>query len=155
MTFTKIISGGQTGADQAGLQAGTLLSLATGGWMPRGWRTEAGPRPEFAALYGMLEHHAPEYPAGTYRNVLDADATLIFGNIHTPGCRLTMNICGRLHKPWNHVPWPQGALVDRALARSWLRCLSLATLNVAGNRESTNPGIYAFTRDWLMEALHA
>lgn len=45
MPLRWIISGGQTGADQGGLDAGKALGLKTGGLMPKGWRTEAGPRP--------------------------------------------------------------------------------------------------------------
>ena len=35
----KVISGGQTGADQAGLVAARRFGIPTGGWMPRGWKT--------------------------------------------------------------------------------------------------------------------
>lgn len=43
MTLRKIISGGQTGADQGGLRAGRLLHLETGGTAPHNWMTEQGP----------------------------------------------------------------------------------------------------------------
>ncbi|MDX9833982.1 MAG: putative molybdenum carrier protein, partial [Desulfobulbus sp.] len=39
----RIISGGQTGADQAALDAAIALSLPHGGWLPRGRKTESGP----------------------------------------------------------------------------------------------------------------
>jgi Circularly permutated YpsA SLOG family len=39
MLLKKIISGGQTGADQAGLRTAKRLGIETGGWMPQGWRT--------------------------------------------------------------------------------------------------------------------
>lgn len=39
-----IISGGQTGADQAGWRAARRCGLATGGRMPREFETEDGPR---------------------------------------------------------------------------------------------------------------
>ena len=44
----RVISGGQTGADQAGLAVAKRLGIPTGGCMPKGWLTEAGPRPDFA-----------------------------------------------------------------------------------------------------------
>jgi hypothetical protein len=44
--LTKIISGGQTGSDQGGLEAGQKLGLETGGWIPKGWLTEIGANPE-------------------------------------------------------------------------------------------------------------
>jgi RNA polymerase sigma factor (sigma-70 family) len=38
----KVISGGQTGADQAGLFAAEAFGIETGGWMPKGFLTLAG-----------------------------------------------------------------------------------------------------------------
>jgi hypothetical protein len=35
-----IISGGQTGADQGGLFAAEILKIKTGGYAPKGYRTE-------------------------------------------------------------------------------------------------------------------
>jgi hypothetical protein len=42
----KIISGGQTGADQAALDAAIKLGIPHGGWIPKGRLTENGPLPE-------------------------------------------------------------------------------------------------------------
>jgi hypothetical protein len=36
----RVISGGQTGADQGGLRAARACGIPTGGWAPRGWLTE-------------------------------------------------------------------------------------------------------------------
>lgn len=36
MSITKIISGGQTGADRAGLDAAIALGIPHGGWCPKG-----------------------------------------------------------------------------------------------------------------------
>ena len=54
MSIKKIISGFQTGADIGGILAAKRLGLETGGTMPKGFRTEDGPRPEFAELYGAV-----------------------------------------------------------------------------------------------------
>ena len=48
----KIISGGQSGADQAGWRVARAFGIPTGGAMPLGFLTEEGSRPEFAELYG-------------------------------------------------------------------------------------------------------
>lgn len=40
-----IISGGQTGADQAALDAAIILGIPHGGWLPKGRKTEKGPLP--------------------------------------------------------------------------------------------------------------
>ncbi|HJT77421.1 MAG TPA: putative molybdenum carrier protein, partial [Gemmataceae bacterium] len=39
----RVISGGQTGADQAGLAAAKACGIPTGGWMPKGFLTVAAP----------------------------------------------------------------------------------------------------------------
>ena len=41
MTF-KIVSGGQTGVDRAGLEAAIALGLPYGGWVPKGRIAETG-----------------------------------------------------------------------------------------------------------------
>src|SRR5262249_6057013 len=38
----KVISGGQTGVDQVALRAAKACGIPTGGWAPKGWRTEDG-----------------------------------------------------------------------------------------------------------------
>jgi hypothetical protein len=38
--LAKVISGGQTGADQAGRRAARAAGIPTGGWAPLGWKTE-------------------------------------------------------------------------------------------------------------------
>jgi integrase len=39
----KVVTGGQAGADQGGLRAARAAGIATGGFAPKGWATEAGP----------------------------------------------------------------------------------------------------------------
>jgi hypothetical protein len=43
---TKIISGGQTGADRAALDAAIIHGIPCGGWCPKIRRAEDGPIPE-------------------------------------------------------------------------------------------------------------
>ena len=42
----KIISGGQTGADRAGLDVAIKLSIPHGGWISKGRKTEDGTLPD-------------------------------------------------------------------------------------------------------------
>jgi len=154
--LTRIISGGQTGADQGGLEAAERLGIPTGGWMPRGFLTESGLRPEFAARYGMREHAAAEYAARTEANVCDADATLIVGDVVSIGSRNTKEFCATHGKPCYVLPWRSGEPVPlEAVAdfRRWLADNGIGILNVAGNRESGQPGIHAATREFLLAAL--
>ena len=156
MTITRIISGGQTGADQAGLAAAKELGLATGGWMPAGWRTDEGSRPDFQELYGMIEDSFRGYASRTARNVHYADATLIFGNKDSPGCRLTENLAFESGKDICWIGWQSGAPVPNVeFFQNWLKKPNreIKTLNVAGNRERTNPGIFLACKTFLIAAL--
>ena len=51
----RVTSGGQAGADQAGLAVAKRLGIPTGGCMRNGWLTEDGPFPDLAAAYGLQE----------------------------------------------------------------------------------------------------
>lgn len=146
MTVTKIISGGQTGADQGGLEAADALDLETGGTMPKGFQTEDGPNVELAQRYG-LEEGVDGYRSRTKKNILDADATVLFGRMSSPGSKLTLNLCRQLHSPFFVNP-PYDQILK------WLTSFeSIEVLNVAGNRESKNPGIQARVRHTLIAAL--
>lgn len=135
----KIISGGQTGADQAGWQAAQAFGLATGGWMPQGFMTADGPRPEFAAQFGAQEMPTGSLPARTEQNVRDADGTLWFGETTTAGAQATVGACQRLRKPCMLL-YPGAAFEPSHVAR-WIGEHAIKTLNAAGNREGDEPGI--------------
>src|SRR5262245_56718099 len=94
-----IISGGQTGADRAGLEVGRSLGLKTGGWAPGGLLTENGPDQSLEA-FGLREHSLPGYPPRTRQNVCDSDLTVIFGEADSPGSALTKRLCLAYGKPF-------------------------------------------------------
>lgn len=151
MAVTKIISGGQTGADEAGLKAGKHLGLETGGWMPRGFLTQTGPRPDMAELYGMKEHASDRYPPRTKANIADGDGTVVFGNPKSRGCTLTVDTCDSTDKPCFLVPLHGDYKADEFL--EWLKTEDIKVLNVAGNREESRPGIGQFVFNFLTKAL--
>ena len=144
----KIISGGQTGADQGGLAAGKALGLETGGTAPYSFWTEDGSQVSLLKNYGLKEGEpdARIYPKRTKRNVLDSDGTVLFGNPDSPGSKLTIRYCKDCSKPYIENPSP-------TRLRDWIKENNINILNVAGNRESTNPGIFLFTKNILLEAL--
>lgn len=97
--MVKIISGGQTGIDQIGLEIAKDLGYETGGWMPRNWITEDGARPDIGERYGMKECGSSYYPIRTEQNVEDSDITLIFNRSMGTGSRLTQRLCKKHGKP--------------------------------------------------------
>lgn len=97
--MVKIISGGQTGIDQIGLEIAEGLGYKTGGWMPRDWMTEDGPQKATGERFNMQECDSGYYPVRTEMNVEDSDITLIFNSTMGPGSRLTQRLCRKHGKP--------------------------------------------------------
>lgn len=143
--ISKLISGGQTGADQGGLEAACLLDIPTGGWCPKGWRTEKG---ECIALkaYGLKETTNYDYGPRTVLNVRESDGTVIFGDTHSSGSRLTIDACTANRKPY--LPNP-----DHGELGEWIAEHAIKILNVAGNRESKRLGIQVKVRNYLLKEL--
>lgn len=129
----KIISGGQTGADRGGLEAGRRLGIETGGTVPRGYRTENGPDPTLKD-FGMVEHCSRNFHPRTVQNVEDSDGTVWFGMTDTPGALATLRAAVALDRPLLLNPLP-------GVLREWIAINNINILNVAGNRESLHPGL--------------
>jgi Circularly permutated YpsA SLOG family len=143
----RIISGGQTGADQAALRAARAAGIPTGGFASLGWETEAGPAP-WLADWGLVECPEPGYPARTIANVRESDATLWFGSTDSPGGRLTLGTV-RKHSKTSLVITPgvkPSEVVGFLQRNPWIR-----VLNIAGNRESKSPGIGARVERFLAD----
>ena len=150
MSTLRIISGGQTGVDQAALEAARRIGLLTGGWMPKGWRTTDGPCSEVGRKYGLLEHESQEYPPRTEQNVIWGDATLRLARVWTsPGERLTLRMAVKHAKRSLAVdladPLPQADVAN------WIIATGAKVLNVAGNSERTSPGIGAEALAYLQK----
>lgn len=146
MKLKKIISGGQDGADRAGLEIAKELGYETGGTMPKGCRTAKGSDPSLKD-FGLVEHSSPYYPPRTIENVKNADGTVWFGRKNSPGGIETFRAIAHFEKPWIANPTPQ-------TLREFLDEYDIETLNVAGNRETTNPGIGERVKDTLRKALY-
>lgn len=131
MRLRKICSGGQTGADQEGLRQAKRRGLATGGWCPKGWKTEKGSEP-WLAEFGLVEHPSFDYKPRTWANVRDSDVTVWFGNTDSPGYICTKNGCKHHNKPFYENPTAEQMLV---------LAMAFECINVAGNRISKNPWV--------------
>jgi hypothetical protein len=147
----KVISGGQTGADIAGLRAAQTAGLATGGKLPKGCLTENGPRPEYLELYGMAECETPGYPARTEANVRESDATLWFGSTESNGAKTTLRAIAGMGRP--HLIVKPGDGIKPSDVAEWIasRPTQIKTMNIAGNRESVAPGIEERVERFLAE----
>lgn len=148
----KIISGGQTGADKGGLEGARDADIETGGTAPGGYRTEKGADLTLRDVYGLTESVYSSYPPRTEDNVRDSDGTLLIGNEWSPGSKLTKRLCQKHGRPCLLFPWKTGDKLgpdDVAVLQMFVAEHEIEVLNVAGNREGTNPGIQAATR-WLV-----
>lgn len=137
----KIITGGQTGADQAGLDVAIKLDIPHGGWVPRGRKTEDGILPK---KYRLKEMATGSYPARTEKNVLDSDGTLIFTQgALTGGSALTQRMANKHSRPCLHIDINKINAFKAALdINAWSEENSVSVLNVAGSRASEDPKIY-------------
>ena len=145
---TKIISGGQTGADMGGLLAGELLHIPIGGTCPDFYVDENGFNPDFIPRFELKS--GGNYRQRTEQNIIDSDLTLVFAkNIESAGSKLTIELCKKHGKPFHVV---RTLLSLKSFIRNFNHW-SNGILNIAGNRESVSPGICAKTRDFLISAL--
>jgi hypothetical protein len=161
--LAKVISGGQTGADRAGLIAAKAAGITTGGWMPREFKALDGNHPEFAELFGIREHPSPEYPPRTHKNAAESDGTVRFARKwNSRGEICTLNAIKKAKKKYFDIDVPEGSQPDDlvgwlhetggkqpAALVAWLRENKIRTLNVAGNTEKDCPGIGHFVEKFL------
>lgn len=150
--LSKIVSGGQTGADRAALDAAIRLGIPHGGWVPKGRLAEDGPIPK---RYRVRETASAAYPQRTERNVCDSDGTLLITRGKpTGGSEYTRAMALRHGRPFLHVDLNRLPAFKAALTVSrWIADHSIRTLNVAGSRASKDPGIYRDTLG-LIEAVY-
>lgn len=123
----KVISGGQTGADQIGLKVAKDLGIDTGGVCPLGWRTEDGPNKELLEEYGLIQHNSNQYAPRTEMNVINAQCTLLFGDMDSPGSKQTLAFISK-HKRY-YAKNPNRRIVAQAFR-------DFDIINIAGNRGS-------------------
>jgi len=164
---TKIISGGQTGGDQGGLQAGKILKIETGGTAPPGWKTESGSQKKLLESFGLKEGESDPsvFIKRTKKNVDDADGTIAFSLVRSAGTDKTIGYAqtgkwkvGTGSKNDGHRPI---LVLENALnnaenvkkIRDFISENDIKTLNIAGHREKTIKGLQESVKKVLVEAL--
>ena len=137
----KIVSGGQTGADRAALDAAIKLGIPHGGWIPPGRKTEKGKLP---LKYNLREMPTGGYTERTEQNVIDSDGTAILSHGRlSGGSEYTRKMAVRHDRPWIHIDLNLTTKFDAAVVLSkWVRNRRIGVLNIAGPRASHDPDIY-------------
>jgi len=151
VNIERIVSGGQTGADRAGLDFAIEHGLKHGGWCPKGRRAEDGRIP---GRYELKETQATSYVQRTEWNVRDSDGTVIFTVMTrlTGGSKKTADLARKHRKPCLHLSAAGTADPVKEL-REFIRSNRIKVLNVAGSRASKEPVLGNFVRHVLSQML--
>jgi len=164
--LSKVISGGQTGVDQAALRAAKECGLEIGGWCPPGRVCETGVIPEEFPLRETERERSPDAPdiprsQRTEWNVRDSDATLVIrlgeaSHPPSPGFGVASRDAATGEEPDPGTAWALRCAKQLGLPllfcdlsdptakqkiQEWLRRTPIKVLSVGGPAESTSPGI--------------
>lgn len=146
---SRIVSGGQTGVDRAALDVALRLGIDCGGWCPAGRLAEDGRIPD---RYPLQETGSPEPEGRTRANVRDSDGTLVLTRgAAGGGTLLAIEEARRIGKPLMIVSVEEPDI--ERVVRRWLDTERVERLNVAGPRESEEPGIHALASSLLRAVL--
>lgn len=139
------MSGGQTGADRAALDAARVWGVSSGGFVPAGRLAEDGRIP--ASYTSLVETPTDDYDERTRLNVLHSDGTLILSHgALSGGSAFTWRVANDARKPCLHVDFDLLSMRAAVLeVEQWLVDAAIVTLNVAGPRASHDAHIYAAT----------
>lgn len=153
VVIQKIISGGQTGAARAALDAAIRLGIPYGGWIPKGRLTEDGFLPE---KYQLKEMPTSSLAKRTQQNILDSDGTLILTHGDpVDGSEIAIKEAHKRQHPCLHIDLGATSAFQAALAvADWIYENQIEVLNVTGSRASINPDIYQNTLHILESAYH-
>lgn len=158
----KIISGGQTGADQAGLESAKMFDIPTGGFAPYRFMTTAGEAPFLGEKYGLVETTFG-YKDRTKLNIEESDCTIIIvSDMYSPGTKLAVRHLKELKKPYVLVCYnPKCDILEWTLQPDLKKAIDMLDafgynrpiLNVAGNSEKTCPFSYRYSMFFMYNLL--
>jgi len=148
-----IISGGQTGADQAALDVAIRFGIPHGGWVAKGRKNENGRLPD---KYQLKEMPAGSRASHAEQNLLDSDGTLIISHGKlTGGSEFVRKMAMHHERPWLHIDLSRMIAFKAARKlRLWIRSHKIEVLNIAGPRASKDPEIYRDTVEILETAFY-
>ena len=143
------VSGGQTGADRAGLDVAIRYDFPHEGWCPKGRKAEDG---RIGGQYRLKETPSAGYLQRTEWNARDSDGTVVFTLARTisGGSRRTIQFVEKHRKPWIHIF--SGTYQPAEDLQKFVQLHGIRRLNIAGSRESKEPGIYRWATNILESA---
>ena len=142
----RIVSGGQTGADRAGLDVALMNHFPYGGWCPKGRLAEDGAIPD---AYDLKETPSASYLQWTEWNVRDSDGTVIFTMAPTlsGGSKRTADFADKHGRPFLHIDSSNSDGTTEFL--EFVDTHEIRVLNVAGSRSSKEPALYPWVTGFL------
>ena len=146
----KFVSGGQTGADRAALDVALRHGIPHGGWCPKGRKAEDG---IIGGQYQLVETPSANYLQRTEWNVRDTDGTAIFTFAAklSGGSLRTFKFAIKQKRPCVHIS--RAGIYEPALAlQQFVHEHGIKRLNVAGSRESKEPGIWKWAYEVIDDA---
>ena len=140
----KIFSGGQTGADQAALDAAIKYNFPHGGWIQKGRKTQSGILPD---KYKLEEMSTAGYKERIEQNVIESDGTVIIshGDL-TGGADYSMKMTKRHKRSTLHIDLKETlAFIAASKINTWIIENNIEVLNVTGSRASEDSTIFVDT----------
>jgi Circularly permutated YpsA SLOG family/Domain of unknown function (DUF6794) len=137
----KIISGGQTGVEQAALDAAIKYKFSHGGWIQKDRKTEDGILPY---KYKLKELKSGAHPNYTERNVINSDGAVIISHGKLKGgSALPKKLANKHKRSCLHIDLDETpAFIASSKINSWIIEHDIEILNVTGSRASKDPKIY-------------
>lgn len=149
----KVISGGQTGADQAGLEAARICGFETGGTAPLGFKTLTGPNYDLADVYGLVENDFSNYPKRTADNVKNSDGTVRLAyNFNSPGEKCTLTAIKKNDRPYYDIDLNDP--IDPSVTANWIIGHGIEVLNIAGNADRGSTKIFDEVKAYLINVFN-
>jgi hypothetical protein len=150
----KIISGGQTGADEAGLEAAIRVGFETGGTAPKNYKTLIGSNYNLKERYKLDESESFNYADRTYENVKNSDGTLRLAyNFSSRGEKCTLKAIRKYTKPYYDIDLSDP--IDPTITARWIMGHGIEILNIAGNaNRGNNTVIYDECLKYLIEVFN-
>ncbi len=141
----RMVTGGVTCAEWEAWASARRAGVATGGYMPRGWMTEDGPRPRLGMLYGAIEFPLAE-PTRLRANLRRSEALLWLGDPTSADGTAALEAARDLGRPFLAA---EPGLTSPSEVAAWLSVFEVRTLTIGAEAESARPGLAARTGPFL------